>query len=294
MSKFRLIWARQCGEKKARDTGFQSFPVDPFRIAEDEGIHIEEKPADVPGVSGGIIFHEEQVAIFYAASVQSNGFRRFTVAHELGHYFLEGHPEEILKAGIIHASRAGFTEGTSSIELEADHFAAGLLMPSRLVRELLGKQPVGLEGIEELAAQSQCSLTASAIRAAECSPYPMAIIVSQGDSVRYSFMSDPFKQLGKMRMLKKGALLPDTTTLDFNRDPANVEQARRVCGLTDLNEWFDGPSRIVLDEEVIGLGRYGFTLTILSNEELPDAPDDEEDEEAALIDSYTPKFAYGR
>jgi hypothetical protein len=167
-------------------------------------------------------------------------------------------------------------------------------MPSKLVRNLLGSEPVGLEGIEALAAQSECSITASAIRAAECSPYPMAIVVSRGDKVCYAFMSDAFKQLGKVRMLRKGDPLPDTATLSFNLDPANVSQARKTCGTTNLNEWFDTPSKVTLDEEVMGLGSYGFTLTVLSNEELPEDPDEEEDEEAELIRSYTPRFAYGR
>ena len=58
--------------------------------------------------------------------------------------------------------------------------------------------------------------------------------------------------------------------------------------------WFDGDSRVALDEEVIGLGKYGYTLTILSGEELPDDPDQEEDEEADLIEQWTPRFAYKR
>lgn len=91
---------------------------------------VEPKHPDQVGVSGGIIFHGESVGIFYATNIKSEGFRRFTVAHELGYYFLEGHPEEILKTAPIHISRAGFTQGASSIELEADHFASGLLMPS--------------------------------------------------------------------------------------------------------------------------------------------------------------------
>lgn len=40
--------------------------------------------------------------------------------------------------------------------------------------------------------------------------------------------------------------------------------------------------------------RYGLTLTVLSSDDLPDDPTEDEDEEAQLIESYTPKFAYGR
>lgn len=294
MSRFRLAWARQCGERKAKEHGFDAFPVDPHRIAEDEDIHIVPKRPDQPGVSGGIIFSDVGVAIFHSTDIASAGFQRFTIAHELGHYFLEGHPEEIQKIAPVHVSRAGFTQGDSSIELEADHFASGLLMPTRLVRDALDRGPVGFAGIEELADRSECSLTASAIRAAECSPYPMAIVVSRGERICYGFLSDGFRQLRPRAFPWKGDLLPDSVTRAFNLDSANVEAGRRMTGETSLSEWFDGPGGIRLDEEVIGLGSYGFTLSVFSSEDLPGEPDEEEDEEAELEERWRPRFAYGR
>ena len=287
--------ARRQGELKAKEMGYDRFPVDPFAIAEAEEITIEPKAPDQVGVSGGIMFHNDNVGIFYATNIKSEGFRRFTVAHELGHYFLEGHPEEILKTAPIHISKAGFSQGTSSIELEADHFASGLLMPTRLVGEVIGGNRIGLDGIVALSQLAECSLTASAIRAAECCDYPMAVIVSSGDKVAYAFMSESFKKLDKLSFLRKGALLPPTHTLQFNRDLQNVELARSVCGETNLAQWFSCERQLALDEEVMGLGSYGFTLTVLSSEELAEDPDDEaNDEEEKLLDSWTPKFARGR
>lgn len=287
--------ARRQGELKAKEMGYDRFPVDPFAIAEAEEITIEPKAPDQVGVSGGIMFHNDNVGIFYATNIKSEGFRRFTVAHELGHYFLEGHPEEILKTAPIHISKAGFSQGTSSIELEADHFASGLLMPTRLVGEVIGGNRIGLDGIVALSQLAECSLTASAIRAAECCDYPMAVIVSSGDKVAYAFMSESSKKLDKLSFLRKGALLPPTHTLQFNRDLQNVELARSVCGETNLAQWFSCERQLALDEEVMGLGSYGFTLTVLSSEELAEDPDDEaNDEEEKLLDSWTPKFARGR
>ena len=294
MSKFRLNWARRCGEQKAEEFGFTSFPIDPFEIARKVEIHIEAKSPDMDGVSGGIIFSGEDVGIFYSTAINSEGFQRFTVGHELGHYFLEGHPAEILKAAPIHISRAGFTEGGSSIEIEADHFASGLLLPTKLVTNVLRKGQIGLAGISELSDASKCSLTACAIRAAECSPYPMAIVVSKGEHICYGFLSEGFKRLGQITYPRKGAKLPDSATLNFNGDLQNVLLGRSVCQQTSLEHWFGGPTGCVLDEEVVGLGSYGFTLSVFSSEDLPDDLDDEDDEEAALIENYTPKFAYGR
>lgn len=294
MRPMRLEWARKCGARKAKEYGFERFPIDPFQIAEAEGILVEAKKPDQIGVSGGIIFLGEDVGIFYATNITNPGFQRFTIGHELGHYFLEGHPEEILKTGPLHASKAGFSQGDSVIEIEADHFSSGLLMPGRLVREALGDGQIGLEGIEALSDLSECSLTASAIRAAECSPYPMAIVMSREDRICYGFLSDGFKQLKPRAFPRKGDLLPDSATRQLNSDRANIENGSRLTGETTLADWFDGSPGIVLDEEVLGLGKYGYTLTVFSSEELPEEPDEFVDEEEALIDSYTPKFAHGR
>lgn len=294
MSAARPSWARQCGERKARELGYTAFPIDPFEIARGEEIELWPKKPDQIGVSGGIVFSGDDTAIFYSTDIKSLGFQRFTVAHELGHYFLEGHPAAIMKIGPAHVSRAGFTEGNLAIEIEADHFASGLLLPTSLVRSQLVDAPVGLEGIEALAEVSLCSLTASAIRAAECSPYPVAIVVSRGEEMRYAFMSDGFKRLGTLGFLRKGDALPASLTRRFNTDGNNVASGKRACEETDLRTWFGGRRHLVLDEQVVGLGSYGFTLTVLSSESLTDDPEEIEDEEAQLIESYTPRFAYGR
>ncbi|HAW36787.1 MAG TPA: hypothetical protein DCX71_12000 [Erythrobacter sp.] len=292
--KFRLLMATQTGQKRARDEGFHSFPVDPFAIAAKHDIHIEEKPAGMQGVSGALIFAEPRPIIIYSAELENEGFERFSVAHELGHYFLPDHPDQILKAGGQHFSRAGFTEGTSSIELEADHFAAGLLMPAGLVRSHLERHQVGLEGICRLAEDAHVSLTAAAIRAAECASFPLCVVVSNGGEVRYAFSSDAFKSLGTRIFLRKGDPLPAGVTAAFNARSGNVTAARRSAGECDLKDWFDTDRHARLDEEVIGIGRYGFTLTILSSEALAEPDDDGEEDEEAVIDRWTPRFAYGR
>lgn len=294
MAKFQLLKARQHGERIAAEKGYHAFPVDPFAIAESEEIMIVPKPAGVRGVSGGIIFDEDVPSIFYATDIDNEGYQRFTVAHELGHYFLDGHPEEILKSNKTHISRAGFSAGDSSIELEADHFASGLLMPTHLVKKTLSRGVVGLAGIETLADAAQCSLTAAAIRAAECSPYPMAILVSAGEAISYCFMSDGFKGLGKLAFLRKGLALPVSATRTFNSVPSNIERGLRETAETTLADWFDGPPRVKLDEEIVGLGSFGHTLTVFSSDKLADEPDEDEDDEERLIQSYTPRFAYGR
>jgi hypothetical protein len=289
---FNVKMATQRGEQIAAEYGFASFPVRPLEIAGKADIAVEAKPAEVKGVSGAMIFADGNALIIYSRAFNNVGFENFSISHELGHYFLSGHPEQIIKQGGRHFSRANFTEALP-IELEADHFAAGLLLPSRLTEKFLVKRQVGLEGVLGLADEAECSRTAAAIRAAQCSSYPIAVIVSQGEQVAYAFLSDSFKELGKLAWLKKGSPLPSGLTRSFNANASNVLSAKKGCGETHLGEWFGGAKGVALDEEVVGLGSYGFTLTILSSEARLSS-DDEEDENAELERSWTPHFAYGR
>ena len=287
--------ATQAGERCAQEHGFTGLPIDPFAIAEQQDIRVEAKQQ--AGVSGMLIFVEDKVAIMYATHLNNRGFERFSVAHELGHYFLPGHPEEIIRGGGQHVSRAGFSQGDTSIEIEADHFAAGLLMPRHLVRRLLNQYQPGLGAVVQLAEQAEVSLTAAAIRVAECAEYPVGVVVTQGEEVRYGFFSDHFKRLGKRVFLRKGDRVPsDVETWAFNQTPTNVTRGTRATCETTLGAWFDNGSNLALDEEIAGLGNFGHTLTVLSSEAIPMDPDDESeaDEEDALQQSWTPRFAYGR
>lgn len=294
-SRFRLTMATQCGEKLARDQGYSSFPVDPIAIARKHDILVEKKPPEMRGISGALIFAEPKPIIIYSAEHANEGFENFSVAHELGHYFLPGHPEEIQRAGGAHMSRSGFSEGDTSIEIEADHFAAGLLMPSYLVRDTLLSGMVGLGGIRSLAGQAHSSLTAAAIRAAQCAPFPLCIVVSAGEAVSYAFPSDSFKSLGRNIYLRKGSAMPtDSATAALNACPDAVLEAVEMTGECCLTDWFETDRNVRLDEEAIGLGKYGLTLTVLSSEPLTLQDEDEDNEDAALEASWTPRFAYGR
>src|SRR5207247_1657430 len=71
---------------------------------------------------------------------------RFTLAHELGHYFIDEH-RNALAAGLAlsHPSFCDF-ESDLPVEKEADHFASNLLMPAKGFRKLAARAPLGLEG----------------------------------------------------------------------------------------------------------------------------------------------------
>ena len=272
MTERKLQNAEQIAEKLVRDEGL-TLPINVLALAASREIHVEAKPASAKGVSGMLIRAGESYAIAYATHITSEGFQRFSIAHELGHYFLPGHPDAVFRSGNTHESRGGFGSG-DQIELEADHFAAGLLMPKHLFKAAAGRYPDGLEAIKGITEDCKTSLTASAIRYARLTDAAIAIVLSTGSSVDYCFVSNSMRQAKGYRHLKKGSLLPQhTATRTFNQVPENISLAKDASDDTDLNLWFHTDEEITASEEIVGLGEYGKTLTVIT----ADLPDDEDD-----------------
>lgn len=271
-----------------------TLPVDPFVIAAGEGIICERISSSSPGVSGCLLKSGDEFGIFYSDSFSSDGFRRFTVAHELGHYFLDGHYEHIFAEGNVrHQSDSGFTSD-DRCEREADTFAAALLMPRTLFKTACARTKPGVEAVEVLAELCGTSLTATAIRYAILSDDPIAVICSKDNRVQFAFMSDSLMQRRGLTWIKKNSGIPErTATARFNKNPSNVEQARRVASFSTLDAWFDCGGSLEVVEEVVGLGSYGRTLTVLWGESLPD-PDGEEEAQEEDLENMLPSDRWRR
>lgn len=275
-------------ERLIERLGIAALPVLPVEIAKELDIEVRALPARAePGVSGMLLRSDRNFGILYATSIDSDGFQRFSIGHELGHFSLPGHPESVLHDG-MHASYSGFVT-KDRYELEADHFAAALLMPRKLFDKELNKVTAGMDAVLGLADSFVTSLPATAIRYAQRSPDALAIVVSSGKTIDYCFMSDTLKEMRSISWLKKGTPLPlGCTTRVFNDDVANIQRSERTDGTTDLRNWFGGQIEAELFEEVIGLGSYGRTLSVLTIEDLPDEAELEEEDD--LVESWTPRF----
>lgn len=252
-----------------------TLPIDLSELANRHNIILQAKPEENHGVSGMLIRYGENFTIAYSTHIKSIGFQRFSIAHEFGHYFLPSHPENVFRNGKnIHESHAGFCSN-NQIELEADHFASGLLMPKHLFTKELGKFSDGLTAIENLAKICKTSLVASAIRYAGLTDAAVTIIISSGNLVEYSYSSPAMYKIKGYTHLKKGVTIPrDTLTCNFNQTRSKIEQSERASEDTDLMHWFNTDKEIAANEEVIGLGTYGKILTVIT----ADATEDNEDE----------------
>lgn len=287
---FRLKMARQKAEAYLRDNGKTSLPIDPFAIATKHEIEVRAKPDTAEGVSGMLLRHGDTFGILYATHLNNKGFENFSVGHELGHYFLDGHVDHVLPRDGIHESHAGFVSA-DPFELEADNFSAGLLMPETPFKRELNRRRPGLGTVEHMAELCVTSLTATAIRYAQLSGDAVAVIVSTGKSVDYCFMSDAMKSLPQLSWLRSGAPVPaNTETARLIADPTNVLQGARSSTETDVIEWLGGMRSAPVTEDVVGLGRYGKTLTVLSSEAIGQEDEEEEGEEDTFHRWSSPRF----
>jgi Zn-dependent peptidase ImmA (M78 family) len=292
MSKiFSLRMARQSAEKLVKDEGITMLPVDPIALARKRGIEVEGKPGDHEGVSGMLLRHGNDFMIVYATHIPNPGFQHFSVGHELGHYCLPGHANQLTKDG-IHVSRAGFVTN-DAYELEADHFASGLLMPEGPFRKAMDRYEPGLDAICAVADLGITSRTATAIRFAELSKSGVAVIVSSGDTIDYCFMSEPMKSLPKLDYIRKGSPLPSGTAASkLAADREAVLAGKQVADEVDVRQWLGGTERVIVSEESIGLGNYGKVLTVLVADKLNEIedPDDDEESDDDVMERWTPRF----
>ena len=264
-------------ERLIKKLGIDSPPIDPKEIAESLDIMVEAMPAN-GGVSGMLIRHGNKFCIGYATRIQNEGFRRFCIAHELGHYMLAGHPDAV---DDIHGSKAYFSTN-DRYEREANAFASSLLMPNDMFTQEMDSLGDGMETIKTLASRFVTSLEATAIRYIEKAEIPAAVVVSLDNRVVYCFMSKSLKEF-QLDWLRKGDSIPEETeTKSFNEE---IMKPDYVCEATNLQDWFNGPRDIPGTEEIVGLGeRYGRTLTLLTFDVYAD--DHREDREPAIIRGF--------
>jgi hypothetical protein len=148
-------------------------------------------------------------------------------------------------------------------EREADLFGVELLIPEFLFHRNRKEFTLGLEGVKGLAEVFQTSLTATGIRYATLCTEPVAVVVSEGEKILYSVLSKPFAlEFGiESRWATRSRELPEKSVTRRLNAGGNV--VSEECGVVKANEWFLGASGELV-EEVIGLGRYGKTLTVLT------------------------------
>lgn len=183
-----LISATAAAFRISKELGFpHPREVDLRDLAMFRNVLVREGP--LSGSEGRLIRKKGRGIIHVRENLKPDGRRRFTIAHELGHWEL-------------HASQSQFLcdaedmrdYGRSPLEMEANHFAAELLMPTSHFRSACASLDPCIASIKILAEEFKTTLTSTAIRFADMSRHKVVVVWHRDDKVRWSY-SDPKKHL---------------------------------------------------------------------------------------------------
>jgi Zn-dependent peptidase ImmA (M78 family) len=152
---------------------------------------------DLNGTGGAIFLSPKQDA----------GRRRFSLAHEIGHYHLPTH-RQLRQQGVRcgeAAMRAGATDA-AQMEWEANDFASELLMPARLFGADADRRDFSVATARELASDEyfDVSVTAAACRMTQLSTQPCAIVMSSNGKVHWARRSAAMRIPGLRRGMPIG------------------------------------------------------------------------------------------
>ncbi len=261
---------REIGElaETIADEHCTSGPVVPESIIENKGITLSR--GDYGDAFEGMLEHKGgRFHIYCNTGRLSLPTRiRFTLGHELGHYFIDDH-RRALEAGLEpHSSFPSFNGQASDnpAEQEADHFSSNLLMPESRVRQLLEKAEHGLPAILRLQTSFDTSVTSSAVRYVGVSGADCTIIRWKPDGSFWKLFSDSTFGAGYRSIVSDSDQLPeDSPTRKALRGEA-AEGKFHHC-TTLASQWFpsvsQGSSRdSFLIEQAMALGEYG-AITVL-------------------------------
>ena len=239
-------------------------------VVEEVGYKYAERPLDkdVSGFSRYLGSGRYEIG-FNHDHYWNEGFRRFTIGHELGHVSIPQH-REILNGSDIHESKPVYYGRDENVEREADRFAVHLLMPARAFRKQMQYKEYCPETIEALAKYFGTSVYATVLRYVELTDQSCALIVCNGNGqIRYERRSPSmFDEYQGMRLLNRESLKPGTLVHDWVIGNESEQQCR-----LGLEVWYDDcPEGIEATESVISLG-YGdlyFAMLIPDKQQVHD------------------------
>jgi Zn-dependent peptidase ImmA (M78 family) len=148
-----------------RELNLLSVPVDVESVAEKLGARVVY--GDLEEDMSGFLLREKGVVTIAVNKLHHPNRQRFTIAHECGHLHLHSDQGDRLwvdKAySTVYYRDATSSTGDKLAEIQANQFAAGLLMPEILLKEYIGQDLSDVD-IFRLALRFQVSEQAMTLR----------------------------------------------------------------------------------------------------------------------------------
>ena len=127
----------EAAERLLSEMKIQGVPVPVEKIAEKLGVKISYEPFDGKEEVSGVLIKEAERSVIGINASHAKTRQRFTIAHEMGHLVLK-HRGDIFVDKTVRINRDSKSAlAIDKNEIEANGFAAALLMPrDHIVREV--------------------------------------------------------------------------------------------------------------------------------------------------------------
>jgi len=215
--------------------------------------------------------------ILYNSAVRSEGRKRFTIAHEFGHYLLHRHQQSEFQCGDDDIETGD--RNKNNIETDADLFASTLLMPLDDFRKQVDGQSVSFDLLGHCADRYGVSLTAAALRWIEIADKRAVLVASRDDHMLWAKSNESAFKSGAYFATRKRTIPVPRASLVYSDNCSEAAQSQSI----QAKVWFPRePAYVELTEMSKIAGNYDYTLSLLL---MPEAEwrqpqhDDEEPEE---------------
>lgn len=236
--------------------------LDLEKIANAEYIIVEETAA--AAYAGNIVFSDGFGLIRINNSNSLSGQKRFTLAHELGHYFIERN-STLRKFNCTSKDLMSFSFG-NLFEKKANQFAAELLMHKPWFTEFTRKLDISMQVIKDIADYFGVTLSAAALRYSLIGKYPIAVIMSSKENPKDKYGKVIWSSINEyfpLKWIPNGLeVSKDSPASDFFK--GNVMQEGE--DLVPASAWFSQDyncDNSYFREENLAMPNYNSVLTIL-------------------------------
>ena len=219
------------------------------------GLRVREVPST--GFDGTLIRSKSarKGVIGVRESIREQGRKRFTVAHEIGHFVIPHH--RLLKNVCGERVIDSYKSTLNKAELEANQFAAEFLLPARAVRTWFDGEPSWAK-ISSVAEEFETSLSATARRFMDLTAASVALLWQRAGKVGWFHTSDaftyflPLEELPSSTSMAGKLFAGEAGGTDFEPVDPNLWVSRRDAEKVDM-----------LLEHSVSLPNYAAVLTLL-------------------------------
>ena len=243
-------------------------PIHLNEIAEDEGLIVIYDDYG-QNTFDGMTWYVPEQDIFYVhintarGNTKDSRKGRFTLAHELGHYFIDHH-RHALECGKmqphIHCYNPFGKNEDWAIEREADEFASQLLMPLSLFKDEFRERHFSGNLLQQVADEYQVSFSACALHYMKLKLIPIMLVYAESGIVKWQMRSDDFP----FWRLRYGTnKVPENSVMGdyfYKNDSACCRQSEIVFASDCFYTQTEDENRLQFYEYCIPFGKHAFSM----------------------------------